>query len=263
MDTALVKIQKAYKTVRKNKGERFGRPKQLGNTMFFYVNSQLKEKGGAAADHKAAWLNLPPEGKSWWKTRHHNSVQRKRRLQQMEATSALAPPTEPTATSWSLGDADWPLKPSIVSQFLQLFQTKQAGLRTLKEVVTENPERILSYVESVESGSTQYHFRDAMLLYCNHFLGGTLDKEAVKSCEITKQILSAEVPHCGCHALHPGMCLTKDSAMKAGVSALFKTVPKTSCLLQFKSPKLVLFVRSVLGRISLWKLLVGGHTGMP
>ena len=252
LDTAPVKVQKAYKTVRKNKGERFARPKQFGNTMFFYINSQLKEKGGGAADHKAAWLALPPEGKEWWKTRHHNSVQRKRRQEKMEQASRLAQPSAPIATSWNLGEADWPLKPSIVSQFLRMFQTKQAGLKTLKEIIAaENPENILSYVESVESGSTQYHFRDAMLLYCNRFLGGSLDHEAMRSCEVTRQILSAEVPQRGCHALHPGMCQTRDAGKKAGVSALFKIVPKTSCVLQFKSPKVVLFVRSVLGRIRL------------
>eukprot|EP00435_Cladocopium_sp_Y103_P049699 s1427_g15.t1 len=245
LNVAKAKVAKAYKKVSKKKADVFQRPRQLGNTMFFYINNRLKEQGGSWQQHKEAWEQLTVEKRGWWQERHKNSVSLKRSQQRM--ASNWVAPTPPMSTSWNLGDEDWPLQSSLVSKFIGQFQTKGIGVQTLKKIEAES-EDVRAYVQAVEAGATKYHFRDAMTLYCNRYMGDCVDQDAVNSDDTIQKIMAVQLPSMGCWATHPGMCATRHRALKPAVTSLFKAVPKKSCVLQFKTGRLVAYVRAVLGQ---------------
>lgn len=245
LNVAKGKVAKAYKKVSKKKADVFQRPRQIGNTMFFYINHRIKEQGGTWQQHKEAWEQLTLEKRGWWQERHKNSVSLKRSQQRM--ASNWVAPAPSIATSWNLGDEDWPLQSSLVSKFIGQFQTRGSGLQTLKKVEAES-EDVRAYVQAVEAGATKYHFKDATTLYCNCYMGDCVDQDAVNSDGMTQKIMAVELPCMGCWSMHPGMCATKHRDLKPAVASLFKTVPKKSCVLQFKTGRLVAYVRSVLGQ---------------
>ena len=102
-------------------------------------------------------------------------------------------------------------------------------------------------MQSVQDGSVAFHYKDALALYCNNFFGDGLTSEDVQACALTEEIISTELPHIGCHAMHPGMCRTKDASLKGGVDAFFKALPKKSCVLELKTSHFIVYARSVLG----------------
>ena len=248
LDFAKNEVRTKYKTIQKGKREIFERPNQMGSTMIFYVNSQFKLKGGTRQDHKTAWQALSAEQKELWKSRHQNSV-RLRRAQKKSEEKFFAAQTqqqEALQTSWGIGEQEWPLKPALLAAFLKRLQTKQAGLQTLRGIAPQSPEAE-SYVQSVQDGSVAFHYKDALALYCNNFFGDGLTSEDVQACALTEEIISTELPHIGCHAMHPGMCRTKDASLKGGVDAFFKALPKKSCVLELKTSHFIVYARSVLG----------------
>ena len=249
LDRAPEKVARTYMTLRKGKQKKFARPNQFGNTMLYYCNRQLKLKGGTKAEHLNAWKQMPAETQAWWKTRHHNSVMIKRGQQKQEEEHASRAGNLPQAncTSWNLGSVDWPLAPETVKKWVQQFNGKHSGLQTLKQIQSPPPE-VQSYIDAVESGCCQYHMREAMTLYCNHFLGKVLDKESVKNCSLTAAIIAAPIPSPGCHSLHPGMCKTRDNDFCSTINSLVKVIPKQSCVLQFKSCLTQVYARCVLGQ---------------
>ena len=235
-------VAKNYHKVRKSQQTRFARPKQMGNTMIYFINSQVKQVGGSPEQHKAAWLNMPAEGKAWWRSRHHNSVQVKRAQQRMQ--DQWEAPRTATTTSWDLGDADWPVAASKVQDFVKTFQTKTRGMQNLQNMDSSH---VQTYMQGVSAGNVVYHYKDAMVAYCKDYLGDVVNDEAVAACEVTDKIFRAELPRMGCASEHPGMCKTQHRCESKGVAAFFRLAPKRSCVLQFKTRRLIVYARSVLG----------------
>lgn len=247
LDRAPKKVSRTYVALRKGQKLRtHRRPGQLGNTMLYFCNLQIKQHGGSTEQHMQAWREMPEETKAWWKSRHHNHVRMKRGQQKQEEAAASSQLPSAACTSWNLGCEDWPLKPDVVKKWLVQFQGRSQGLQTLKQVQGQCPE-ITSYIEAVESGACPYHMKDAMMLYCNNFLGDTLGQGSVQSCALTAAIVSTPLPFAGCHALHPGMCRTKDKHSRNAIDLFFKIMPKNSCVVQLKSSQLQVYARIVLG----------------
>lgn len=90
LDTAPKKVSRTYLKIRNKKKDAHRRPNQMGNTWFYYLNCQLKLKGGTREEHKAAWDQLSPQGKARWTSRHHNHVRLKRGQQRQQATHTCA-----------------------------------------------------------------------------------------------------------------------------------------------------------------------------
>eukprot|EP00438_Fugacium_kawagutii_P035758 Skav202571 [mRNA] locus=scaffold104:1450:20248:- [translate_table: standard] len=232
LNVAKPRVAKAYKRVSKGKKNIFQRPRQLGSPMFYYINQRMRSQGGTWQQHKQAWEQMTIDKKRWWQDRHKNVVTLRRSQQRMAEN--WSEPDLPMSTSWNLGDSDWPVQSSLMSAFICQFQTKQVGIETLKKIEAVSADA-QAYVQAVEAGATKYHFRDAMTLYCNHYMGDCVDERTVRSDETTQKAMAAEVPCMGCWSLHPGMCMTKHKDLKPAVAAFFKAVPKKSGVLQFQA----------------------------
>lgn len=239
---APVKVQSKFIKHTRKKKTSFSRPNQKGNTMIFFINRQ-RGSGESKQDLIQKWNALSPQCKLMWKSQHETAVKIKRSQVALQQRSQNTD-TQAPLTSWGLGDDEFPLKIEKVQAFLEKFQGKRAGLETLSQ--SKCPEA-QAYCEAVSSGRSQYHFRDAAKIACSAYLGDTVTKNDVTGCALTAEIMSSPVPHIGCHALHPGMCQSRDANAISSVKNIFKILPKKSCILQFKTRRMVLYVRSVLG----------------
>lgn len=245
LNVAKPAMTKAYKKISQKKTDVFQRPRQFGSPMFYYIMQRIKSQGGTWELHKATWEQMTIDKKRWWQDRRKNSVSLRRSQQKMASNWTAPDPL--MSTSWNLGNSDWPLQSSFISAFTCQFQTKKIGVQTLKRIEAASAD-VQAYVQAVETGATKYHFRDALTLYCTHFLGDCIDERAVNSDDATQQVMAAEMPCMGCWSLHPGMCTTKHREMKPAVASLFKAMPKKSGVLQFKIRRFVAFARAVLGQ---------------
>eukprot|EP00435_Cladocopium_sp_Y103_P067923 s157_g30.t1 len=236
-------ISKFAKASRKK--HRFKRPKQAGNAMFFFIGHHLKEPGADRKELVRRWHSLSAEGKLWWKSKHSTSVGIKRSRTAQETSwkekELSGTNLEQANTSWNLGTADFPLDPQRLQPFLAKFQGKAAGLHALSQI--ENVD-VQQYVDAVTSNKVVYHSKDATKLACDAYFGGELNEDSVKICELTGEIMATPVPGLGCHTMHPGFCATKHGGQKAALASVFKILPKKSCIIQFKSNRLVLYVRT-------------------
>lgn len=249
LDRAPRKVSRTYVALRKkHKMKKYRRPGQYGNPMLYYCNLQVRQHGGSKEPHLRAWREMPEETKNFWRSRHQNHVMMKRGQQRQEEAHASHSSQLPKAncTSWALGSEDWPLAPERVKTWLQRFQGRRQGLQTLKQIKSPGPE-VQNFIEAVESESCPYHMREALNIYCSHFLGEAISKDSVQDCTLTAAIVTTPLPFIGCHALHPGLCKTKDQHLRSAVESFFKIMPKQSCVLQLTSSQLQVYARCVLG----------------
>ena len=249
LDKAPVPVQDAFaKATASSKKSRWRRPKQMGSALFFYMGSRRKSHPNKEFTNQelvAEWKALSSEAKRWWQSKHQTSVHIRRNQCRM-AAAAQKPPQE-FSTAWGLGNDSWPLKPELLQAFLSNFRGKQAGMQALQQDV--QGDAVQTYLEDLTHERSKYHFKDALRAHCNDYFGGSIGGQDAQD-PLVKDIMLSAPPAFGCYVQHPGLCKsTHGPVIVAGVQAFFRTVPKKSGLLRFKSGSLVVFARAVLGQV--------------
>ena len=182
--------------------------------MFFYIAQKRKQGDNRSSSILTQeWKGLPPNTHEWWmaKYRTHLSIKRNQESDAKAFAAEQDPGGPSMSTSWGVGNADFPIHPDSFRAFLRKYQGKRAALEALQTVVdTSNPRpaEIEEYIEEVSTGKKPYHIKTALGLMCNHALGPALDGDAIRECQLAREIMATHKLPNGCFSDHAGLCLT-------------------------------------------------------
>lgn len=246
LQAAPPRVVQGVRKVRKNK-LKHTRPSQMGNPMLTFVSTKLRANPGTTREHwRQQWTTLPPSARTSWTLRHKTQVRQRRTADKLHA-EARAKDAESVSTPWGMGDAEFPLRASFVSDLLDMFQDRERAEAALKDI--GSPETA-EFLEAMKT--KKYHSRDVAYHFCCQRMGCKIDESAAEV-GTWHAVQQASPTSQSCMELHPGLCATADAAIVAALPAFMKQIPKEDGVLKFErsgcaaNEKFTVFVRAVLG----------------
>ncbi|CAE7699041.1 unnamed protein product [Symbiodinium sp. CCMP2592] len=246
LQAAPPKVVEGVRKVRKNT-LKHSRPSQMGNPMLSFVSTKMRANPGTSKEHWVGqWRNLAPNAKTSWVLRHKTQVRQRRAVDKVRADTR-AKDAESVSSPWGMGDADYPLRGSFVSELLNMFQTRDSAEAAIKDLDFPGAAEFLETMRA-----KKHHSQDVAYWYCSQLMGSKIDE---KDADVGTwhAVQQAEPASASCRELHPGLCATADADILAELPAFMKQIPKEDCVLKFQrtgcanNEKFTVFVRAVLG----------------